>query len=109
MDKSNSKVETHKESGLDYYKIKLVGEGEDALYLRLFESTKPHRLKWENDEETHDEYLVRRKYMKQLEKNRKKGVKVWDSAKWGIINQMNALRVQSELQAGKNPNEIIKI
>lgn len=109
MEKNHKNVEVHEESGLQFYKIKLLGEGENAIYLRLFESFSPGRLKWKNDEETRDEYLVRRKYMNEAEKQRSKGTLVWNSSLWGSVTTENLLRVQSELNSGKHPEEIIKL
>lgn len=93
-------IEVHPESGLNYYKIKLVGEEDAIIYLRLFESESPGRLKWNTDEENHDEYSIRKAYMKKLDKQRKKGQLVWNSS-WGPLNQANAIRVQEEINQNK--------
>ena len=105
---AEDRIETHQESGLKFYKIKLTGVGsEGGFILRLFESRSPGRLKWEHDEETHDEYRVRRSYMAKA--NKKKGTLIWNSDAWGSINQVNALRVQAAINEGKNLSTIGKL
>ena len=89
-------------SGLQYYSIKLNAvESDGQLEIRLFESFSPGRLKWENDEETFDEYRIRRNYAKKADKELKKGQLVWN-AKWGTFNQTNALKIQAALNENKD-------
>ena len=102
-----SRLKVHP-SGLQYYDIKLVGDQGTEIDLRLFESFSAARLKWEDDEETHDEYKVRRKYIKQSEKG-KKGQVVWQSEAWGAIDEVNALRVHGAINEGKDLNTIGKL
>jgi hypothetical protein len=94
------KVNIHEESGLRYYEVKLNATQEEgkSISLRLFESIKPGRLKWENDEETHDEYKVRMFYMQKKTPDQL----IWKSS-WGPLTDANALRVQAAISEGKEP------
>lgn len=96
-------------SGLQYYEIRLESpETGEKMFIRLFESFSPARLKWDDDEETHDEYKIRRNYIQRGEKEQKKGNLVWNAA-WGTFNQTNALRVQAAINEGRDLNTIGKL
>jgi hypothetical protein len=86
-------------SGLKYYSIDLTATDDsgETMELRLFESLKNERLKWEDDEETFDEYRIRRKYKQQWEKQKKTNRLVWNSRMWGAITPTKALEVQKLL------------
>lgn len=87
-------------SGLKYYEIKLdATDGSDkTMVIRLFESLKNERLKWSDDEETFDEYKIRRKYRKQWEKEKKANKLAWDSRNWGTMTPNKALQVQKLME-----------
>lgn len=87
-------------SGLNYYSIKLTSteDKKDTMELRLFESMKNERLKWTDDEETFDEYKIRRKYRKQWEKQKKANKLVWNSSSWGTMTPTKALEVQKLIE-----------
>jgi hypothetical protein len=112
MENTNNadRIKTHEESGLKYYAINMtaVDDPENTMELRLFESTKPQRLKWENDEETFDEYKIRRKYMRQIEKEQRKGRTLWFSNSWGKFDEANALRVQAAINEGLDLSKLGK-
>jgi hypothetical protein len=96
-------------SGIQYYAIKLwAAESEETMELRLFESFSPGRLKWDDDQETHDEYKVRRNYIRKNEKEYKKGTLVWNAG-WGTFNEANALRIQAAINEGKDLKKIGKL
>ena len=87
-------------SGLKYYSINLTSteDEKDTMELRLFESLKNERLKWKNDEETFDEYKIRRKYRKQWEKQKGANKLVWNSRVWGTVTPEKALQVQKLIE-----------
>jgi hypothetical protein len=87
-------------SGLNYYSINLTSteDEKDTMELRLFESMKNERLKWSDDEETFDEYKIRRKYRKQWEKEKRSNKLVWNSRNWGTMTPTKALEVQKLIE-----------
>jgi hypothetical protein len=93
------KIKEHP-SGVKYYSIDMsaVDDQSNKMELRLFESMSSARLKWEDDEETFDEYKIRRKYMKQSDKLRKANKLVWNSKNWGTMTPAKALEVQKIIQ-----------
>tara|TARA_R110002126_G_scaffold282545_1_gene431050 strand:+ start:210 stop:524 length:315 start_codon:yes stop_codon:yes gene_type:complete len=96
IETENKEVHLHP-SGIQYYEIKLTNAEGEGLNIRLFESTSNGRLKFGGeDDESYDEYTIRRGYMKKLEKQQKGGTLVWNN-KWGSMNMENALKVQEEL------------
>lgn len=105
-----NRIQVHS-SGLKYYTIKLLGEGENKIVIRLFESVFAGRLIWADDQETDDELAVRRAYMNKLKKEQKKrkSTLIWDSKTWGTFNQANALRVQSAINEKKDLSKLIKL
>ena len=96
-------------SGMQYYVIKLwAADSEETMELRLFESFSPGRLEWDDDQETSDEYKIRRNYIRKNEKEYKKGTLVWNAG-WGTFNKRNALRVQAAIDGGKDLKKIGKL
>ena len=100
MEEENKEVNIHS-SGLHYYNIKLTNDDAEEYNLRLFESISSGRLKFQQDQETHDEYAVRKKYIKKIEKKRKGGTLVWNSS-WGPKTIENALKVQAQIKNEQN-------
>tara|TARA_R100001463_G_scaffold45883_1_gene94361 strand:- start:1851 stop:2171 length:321 start_codon:yes stop_codon:yes gene_type:complete len=87
-------------SGLKYYSINLTATDDSGqtMELRLFESLKNERLKWKDDEETFDEYKIRRRYRKQWEKQKKANTLVWNSSIWGTVTPEKALQVHKLIE-----------
>lgn len=104
----SEKAEYKTESGMKYYPIKLTaqdGSGE-TVTIRLLENLTARRLK--EEDETFQEYTIRRAYIKKADKQIKEGEMVWDPS-WGSVNQANALRVSTELNAKKQPTPMVKL
>jgi hypothetical protein len=74
----------------------LFGDEKTSSTVRLFDSLKPNRLKWEDDEETFDEYRIRRDYIKKHRSTLKNRL-VWDPS-WGTFNKENALARSQEIK-----------
>ncbi len=86
----NKEVKVH-ESGTTYYEIVLnsTETEQEPLVLRLFEDMSNKRL----DFETRQEYLIRRQYMNEYDKKRKKGFIAWPTGKYGTLTKEKAMQV----------------
>jgi hypothetical protein len=83
------------ESGTEYYEIGLKSKEEDVddIMLRLFESHSNARLEFE----TREEYQIRRQYMKEYDKQKKKGYIGWPSMRYGSLTRERAMEVMEEI------------
>jgi hypothetical protein len=94
------KIKVHP-SGEKYYSIAMsaVDDADNKMELRLFESMSNARLKFkEGEDETFDEYKIRRKYMKQSIALRKANKIIWNSSQWGTMTPEKAIEVQKIIQ-----------
>ena len=94
----NKEVKVH-ESGTTYYEIVLnsTNEEQEPLVLRLFEDMSNKRL----DFETRQEYLIRRQYMNEYDKKRKKGFIAWPTGKYGTLTREKAIQVMEMINKQK--------
>ena len=90
------------ESGVTYYEIalKAAEEGVEDIKLRLFENDSNARL----DFETFDEYKIRRQYMNEFSKQKKKGQMAWPSGQYGTVTRERAIEVMEAIQKQDEDN-----
>lgn len=88
------------ESGTKYYEIGLKSKEEDVddIMLRLFESHSNARLEFE----TREEYQIRRQYMKEYDKQKKKGYIGWPSMRYGSLTREKAMEVLEQINKQEN-------
>jgi hypothetical protein len=88
------------ESGTEYYEIGLKSKdkGVDDIKLRLFESHSNARLEFE----TREEYQVRRQYMKEYDKQKKRGYVGWPSMRYGSLTREKAMEVLEQINKQEN-------
>ena len=97
----DKEIKVH-ESGTTYYEITLnsTEQEQEPLVLRLFEDMSNKRL----DFETRQEYLIRRQYKKEYDKERKKGFMAWDTGKYGTLTKERATQVMEMINKQNEDN-----
>jgi hypothetical protein len=101
MIKNDENRKVH-ESGIEYYEIALKSQDKDVddIMLRLFESHSNARLEFE----TRDEYKIRRQYMNEYDKQKKRGYVGWPSMRYGSLTREKAMEVMEIIQKQNEEN-----
>ena len=98
--KEEAKLQIH-ESGLRFFNIPLYSSDGDVLNIRLFESIKPERLEFENN----NEYKIRRRFNNNQLKKHLSGYTFWNSKKLGNLTKEKAFKMIEQLTINKNEKD----